>query len=103
MYLCWAQEVSLVCAPGYRSRMTWLMFLVVLLSAYFGRLPVVFWFLLVSMATAAWCAGATSFDSFMAARILNGFFSTVTQAGGLMFIQDIFFFHERARKINIWS
>jgi hypothetical protein len=39
----------------------------------------------------------------MAARILNGFFSTVSQAGGLMFIKDIFFFHEQARKINIWA
>ncbi|KAK0613214.1 major facilitator superfamily domain-containing protein [Immersiella caudata] len=76
---------------------------VVLLSAYFGRMPIVFWFLLASTATAAWCAGATSLDSFTAARILNGFTSTVSQAGGLMFIQDIFFFHERARKINIWS
>jgi MFS family permease len=64
---------------------------------------VVFWFLIVTVATAIWCAAATTFESFMAARILNGFFSTVTQAGGLMFIQDMFFFHERARKINIWA
>jgi MFS family permease len=74
-----------------------------MLSAFFGRLPVVFWFLLVSTATAAWCAGATTFESFMAARILNGLFSTVCQAGGLMFLKDIFFFHEQARKINIWA
>lgn len=46
-------------------------------SAYFGRLPVLFWFLVVATATAAWCAAATNFESFMAARILNGFFSTV--------------------------
>ena len=76
---------------------------VVILCAYFGRLPVVFYFLAVSTATAAWCAGATSFTSFMAARILNGFFSTVTQVAGLIFIQDVFYFHERARKINIWA
>jgi hypothetical protein len=76
---------------------------VVMLSAYIGRMPVVFWFLIVTVATSAWCAGAKTFDSFMAARILNGFFSTVTQVGGLMFIQDMFFFHERARKINIWA
>ena len=75
----------------------------VVLSAYFGRLPVLFYFLVLGLATAAWCAAATSFDSFMAARILNGFFSTVAQSGGLMFIQDMFFFHERARKINIWA
>lgn len=76
---------------------------VVALSAYFGRLPVLFWFLVIAFCTAIWCAAATNFDSFMAARILNGFFSTVAQGGGLMFVQDLFFFHERARKINIWA
>lgn len=52
---------------------------VVALSAYFGRLPILFWFTLTALWTAAWCAGATTFNSFMAARILNGFFSTVAQ------------------------
>ncbi|KAK3312031.1 major facilitator superfamily domain-containing protein [Apodospora peruviana] len=75
----------------------------VMLSAYFGRLPVSFWFILLATATAAWCAGATSFESFMAARILNGFFSTIMQVVGLIFINDVFFFHEKARKINIWA
>ncbi|KAI5204554.1 MFS general substrate transporter [Aureobasidium subglaciale] len=75
----------------------------VILSAWAGRLPVLFYFLILSTATAAWCAAATTFESFMAARILNGFFSTVAQGGGLMFIFDMFFFHERARKINIWA
>jgi MFS family permease len=76
---------------------------VVAFSAWAGRLPVLFYFLVISAATAAWCAAATTFESFMAARILNGFFSTVSQGGGLMFIFDLFFFHERARKINIWT
>lgn len=51
----------------------------VALSAYFGRYPVLFWFIVLALATAIWCAAATTFDSFMAARILNGFFSTVAQ------------------------
>ncbi|GAP91287.2 putative major Facilitator Superfamily protein [Rosellinia necatrix] len=76
---------------------------VVAFSAYFGRLPVMFYFLVVALATAAWCAGATNFASFETARILNGFFSTVSQVNGLIFVQDMFFFHERARKINIWA
>ncbi|GAW23470.1 hypothetical protein ANO14919_130290 [Xylariales sp. No.14919] len=76
---------------------------VVAFSAYFGRLPVMFYFLAVALATAAWCAGATNFASFETARILNGFFSTVSQVNGLIFIQDMFFFHERARKINLWA
>ncbi|KAF3763205.1 MFS general substrate transporter [Cryphonectria parasitica EP155] len=72
-------------------------------AAFFGRLPVLFWFLVIATGTAAWCAAATSFNSFCAARILNGFFSTVAQGGGMMFIQDMFFFHQRPRKINIWA
>jgi predicted MFS family arabinose efflux permease len=53
---------------------------VVVLSAYFGRLPVLFWFTLLTCATAIWCTAAPSFESFMAARILNGFFSSVGEA-----------------------
>lgn len=56
----------------------------VLLSAYFGRLPILFFFTSMSVGTSAWCAAATSFDSYLAARILNGFFSTVTQAVGTL-------------------
>ena len=53
---------------------------VIIFSAYFGRAPVFFWFLTIALCTAAWCGAAVSFDSFLAARILNGFFSTVGQA-----------------------
>jgi MFS family permease len=55
------------------------------------------------MVTSIWCAVAVSFESFEAARIVNGIFSQVAQAGGLMWIKDLFFFHEHPRKINIWS
>jgi len=51
----------------------------IILSAYFGRLPVLFYFVIFAFLTAAWCAAATSFNSFMTARVLNGFFSTVAQ------------------------
>ena len=72
-------------------------------SAYFGRLPVLLFFQCLSLGTAAWCAAASSFHSFMAARILNGFFSVVAAGGGLMFIKDLYFFHEHPRRINVWS
>ena len=52
----------------------------VLLSAYLGRLPILFFFTSIAVGTSAWCAAATSFNSYLAARILNGFFSTVAQA-----------------------
>jgi MFS family permease len=78
-------------------------FVVVTLSAYFGRLPILFYFLTMTVATAAWCGAAINFESFMTARILYGFFSSVAQAGDLMWIRDIFFPHEHARKANVWS
>jgi MFS family permease len=54
-------------------------FATIILAAYFGRLPVLFYFVILALLTAIWCSAATSFESFMAARILNGFFSTVAQ------------------------
>jgi predicted MFS family arabinose efflux permease len=55
----------------------------IILSAYFGRLPVLFYFVVLAFATTIWCAAATTFDSFMAARILNGFFSPTAQGVSL--------------------
>jgi len=53
---------------------------VVIFSAYFGRYPVLFWFTVLGLATAIWCTAAVTFNSFMAARILNGFFSIAAEA-----------------------
>lgn len=39
--------------------------IIVALAAYFGRYPVLFWFILLAVATAVWCAAAQSFESFM--------------------------------------
>lgn len=77
--------------------------IIVALSAYFGRLPVLFWFIFHSIWTAAGCAGSKTFNAFFTFRVLNGFFSTVAQGGGVMFIKDMFYVHERARKINVWA
>jgi MFS family permease len=60
----------------------------IILAAYFGRLPVLFFFVIFAFLTAAWCAAATSFDSFMTARVLNGFFSTVAQGVSLYFLAE---------------
>ncbi|PWI74738.1 hypothetical protein PCL_08052 [Purpureocillium lilacinum] len=73
---------------------------VVPLAAYFGRWPVTFIFQTVMVATCAWSGAATSFQSYLAARIINGFFCSVGQGGALMWIKDLFFFHEHPRVIN---
>ena len=60
----------------------------IILAAYFGRLPVLFYFVILAFGTAIWCAAAISFESFFAARVLNGFFSTVAQG-----VCDFYFIH----------
>ena len=45
----------------------------VMFSAYFGRLPVLFWFMVIATATAAGQAGSHGFDGFFVPRVLNGF------------------------------
>lgn len=52
----------------------------IILSTCFGRAPVLFWILSFTISTAVWCGVATSFECYMTARIVNGFFSTVGQA-----------------------
>lgn len=74
--------------------------LVVALSNYFGRLPIIFLFQSFALVTCAWAAAATSLTSFTAARILNGLVASAAQSGALMWIKDLFFFHEHPRKIN---
>lgn len=73
----------------------------VALSSYFGRLPVLFVFQYIAFATCAWAAAVTDYKSFEAARVLNGFFESAGQCGALMWIKDIYFFHEQPRKIDL--
>lgn len=52
----------------------------VALSNYFGRLPILFYFQIIALATGIWNAAATTFPSYLAGRAINGFFSIVAQA-----------------------
>lgn len=53
---------------------------VVVLAAFVGRLPVLVSFQVMTTATGIWCAKVVSFDEYMAARIVNGFFGSLAQA-----------------------
>lgn len=55
----------------------------VMLSAYFGRLPVLFWFMVIATATAAGQAGSHGFNGFFIPRVLNGFFAGAAQGVGV--------------------
>ncbi|KAL1387433.1 major facilitator superfamily domain-containing protein [Phyllosticta capitalensis] len=77
--------------------------LAVPLCQRYGRLPVLFWSQFLSLIVTIGCTVARSYDSFTACRALQGFFGAAPQVIGMSLIHDMFFFHERARKINLWA
>ncbi|KAK3689479.1 major facilitator superfamily domain-containing protein [Podospora appendiculata] len=69
----------------------------------YGRLPVLFWSQLLSLVFTIGATFAPDYASFTAMRTLQGFFGAAPQVIGMSIIHDMFFFQERARKINIWA
>lgn len=68
----------------------------------FGRLPVLFWSQLLSALIVMAAALSPTYASFTALRALQGFVNTAPQVVGFSVINDMFFFHERVRYINVW-
>ena len=69
----------------------------------YGRLPVLFWSQLLTALFLALASISPGFGSFTAFRTLQGLVNTAPQVLGLAMVHDIYFFHERTRKINIWA
>jgi len=69
----------------------------------FGRIPVLWWTMFLSLWMALFATLAPNNIAFIVARCLQGLFTTAPQVIGLSFIRDMFFFHEHARKIGIWA
>lgn len=68
-----------------------------------GRAPVMFWLMVASTMFTLGCALAQSFEVYYAMKALQGVTVGAGQTCGLAFLQDMFFFHEQARKIGIWT
>ncbi|KIW47290.1 hypothetical protein, variant [Exophiala oligosperma] len=67
-----------------------------------GRIPVLFWTTLIGAGfTLAVCL-THDFNAFFAMRTLQGLFQSAGQTIGLAFVEDMFFYHQHARKIGIW-
>jgi MFS family permease len=69
----------------------------------FGRLPVLWWSMFLSLWMTLFATLAPNNTAFIVARCLQGLCTTAPQCIGLSFIHDMFFFHEHARKIGIWA
>jgi MFS family permease len=86
----------------YISRGVGVVFWIPLISVY-GRAPVLFYTTLAGTLLTLGCILAPSFSVFYGLRTIQSFFFTALQTIGLAFIQDMFFFHEHAKKIGIWT
>jgi MFS family permease len=66
-------------------------------------LPILFWSQVLTCVVVIGASQASTYAGFTACRTLQGFFNTAPQVIGLTIIHDMFFFHERTRKINFWA
>ena len=73
------------------------------LVSVFGRAPVLFWVILTGTMFTLGCALTETFAGYYGCRALMGFTLTGGQTIGLAFIQDMYFFHQEARKIGVWT
>jgi len=75
----------------------------VMLMRRYGRLPILFWSQVLTLAFLVGCTVAPDLKTFTAMRCLTAFFGTTPQVTGLYIVTDIFPFHLQARKLNIWA
>lgn len=73
------------------------------MTSFFGRAPTLFWSNLLGFFFSLGTTLSPNFTTFYVMRALKGFFITSSQTISIAFIRDMFFFHERARKIGLWA
>ncbi|CAG9997091.1 unnamed protein product [Clonostachys byssicola] len=72
-------------------------------SSIWGRGPVLFWTTVFGFGFQIGSACSTEYETYYAMRVVSALFLTSGQVISIAFLKDIFFFHERARKIGLWA
>lgn len=67
-----------------------------------GRMPVLFWSQFLGALFTLGCGLSPNFTTYYAMRALQAVTQSASQSLGIAFVEDMFFFHEYARKIGIW-
>lgn len=67
-----------------------------------GRAPVLFWSAFLGFFSVLGMALSYSFTTWYAFRAISGLLYSSSIASGLCLINDMYFFHDHARKIGIW-
>ncbi|KAH8660421.1 serine/threonine kinase 16 [Xylariales sp. PMI_506] len=96
-----ASEVALltgvmVIALGYTN------FIIIPCSHIFGRRPTMLVCCAITLASDVWMAASPSYNSFMAARVINGFGTGANESMLPMVVADLFFLHQRGKFIGIY-
>ncbi|KAJ6006996.1 major facilitator superfamily domain-containing protein [Penicillium canescens] len=73
------------------------------MSSCLGRAPVLFWTTIAGFGFSIGAAVSPTYECYFAMRVLTALFLTAGQTMVIAFIKDLFFFHERARKIGLWA
>lgn len=69
----------------------------------YGKRPVYLFSAIVFIATSAWCAASPSYNSLLVARIFQGVSVSPVECLPSATIAEIFFLHERAYRIGIYT
>ena len=77
-------------------------FLIVPYSNIFGRRQACLTCAVLMILTEVWEALATSYQSLLAARVLNGLVSAISESVMVQVINDLFFSHERGTWMGIY-
>ncbi|KAJ9602183.1 hypothetical protein H2200_013303 [Cladophialophora chaetospira] len=73
------------------------------LSTWWGRAPTIFWTAVIAAFLNLGVALSPDWQTYYVTRVVQGLFSNAPPSIAIAFIRDIFFFHERARKIGLWT
>ncbi|KAK5130175.1 hypothetical protein LTR08_002429 [Meristemomyces frigidus] len=73
------------------------------LANTFGRRPILILSMLMCTLFSVWCGAATSFNSLLAARILQGFALGPAETISPDVVGEIYFLHERGRALTIYT
>ena len=69
----------------------------------FGRAPLLFWLNTIGTVLTLGCCLVQNFAGYYGIRTLMGLCFSVNVTAGLAFIQDVYFLHEQARIIGLWT
>ena len=73
------------------------------LSTWWGRAPTIFWSQVIALFLNLGVALSTKWHTYYVIRVLSGIFSNAPPSIAIALLRDMFFFHERARKIGLWT